>query len=63
MPLRQGGIDKWIYGIPGIGLVRAGVDLDGEFHWILSQEELQQAGRDMLLRPKRFELDRCGHFV
>jgi len=35
MPRCQGGIDKLIRGIPSIGLVRAGVNLNGEFHWVL----------------------------
>jgi len=37
MPRCQGGIDELIRGIPGIGLVRAGVNLNGEFHLVLSQ--------------------------
>jgi len=36
MSRSQGGIDELIRGIPGIGLVRAGVNLDREFHWGLN---------------------------
>ena len=51
MSLRQGDFDKLIRGVPGIGLVRTGVDLYREFHLDLSLEELQQAGQGMLPRP------------
>jgi hypothetical protein len=35
MPLSQSGIDKLIRGVSSIGLVRTGVNLNGEFHWVL----------------------------
>jgi hypothetical protein len=33
MPLSQSGIDKLIRGVSSIGLVRTGVNLNGELHW------------------------------